>query len=100
MLVSDNILNWKEAANGLIQIGISLYFAFMFVRLWYLYHYSSILFSFMYPDWVLVLFITMSLSGFGIGCLVISKKLKIKNGYFFLIGLWILGLMIQEIVMS
>ncbi len=86
--------------NGIIQIIASLYWTWHFGELLYLYHYTDILFYFMYPNWTLLLFIFMSLIGVWIGLSVFLKKRKIKNGYFLLIGLFVIGLIIDLIVIS
>jgi len=54
----------------------------------------------MYPNWTLVLFILMGLMGALIGLSVFLKKRKIKNGYFLLIGLFVIGLIIDLILVS
>ena len=84
--------------NGIIQILLSLFWVWQFGELLYLYHYTDILFFFMYPNWTLILFILMGLIGFLVGLSVLSKKIKIKNGYFLLIGLFVVGLIIDIIV--
>ncbi|WP_408031440.1 hypothetical protein [Tenacibaculum xiamenense] len=95
----DKLLNSKSI-NGIIQVIASLFWVWNFVELLYLYHYTDILFNFMYPNWTLVLFILMGLIGALIGSSVFLKKKKIKNGYFLLIGLFVIGLIINLIVVS
>ena len=79
---------------------LSLFWVWHFGELLYLYHYTDILFLFMYPDWTLILFVLMGLIGFLIGLSVFLKKIKIKNGYFLLVGLFIIGLIIDIVVVS
>tara|TARA_R100000306_G_C4344953_1_gene127179 strand:- start:188 stop:478 length:291 start_codon:yes stop_codon:yes gene_type:complete len=86
--------------NGIIQIIVSLFWVWHFGELLYLYHYTDIAFLFMYPNWTLILFILMGLIGALIGLSVFLKKRKIKNGYFLLIGLFVIGLIINLIVVS
>ena len=94
-----NLLN-NSTLNGIIQIVASLFWVWHFGELLYLYHYTDVLFFFMYPNWTLVLFILMGLIGALIGLSVFLKKRKIKNGYFLLIGLFVIGLIIDLIVVS
>ncbi|WP_420552607.1 hypothetical protein [Tenacibaculum aiptasiae] len=95
----NKLLN-STSINGLIQIITSLFWVWHFGELLYLYHYTDILFFFMYPNWTLVLFILMGLIGALIGLSVLLKKRKIKNGYFLLIGLFVIGLIIDLIIVS
>ena len=94
-----NLLN-NSNLNGIIQIVASLFWVWHYGELLYLYHYKDVLFFFMYPNWTLVLFILMGLIGASIGLSVFLKKWKIKNGYFLLIGLFVIGLIIDLIVVS
>ena len=95
----NKLLN-STSINGIIQIVASLFWVWHFGELLYLYHYTDIAFLFMYPNWTLILFILMGLIGALIGLSVFLKKRKIKNGYFLLIGLFIIGLIINLIIVS
>ena len=95
----SKLLN-SASINGIIQIIASLFWVWEFGELLYLYHYTDILFYFMYPNWTLVLFILMGLMGALIGLSVFLKKRKIKKGYFLLIGLFVIGLIIDLILVS
>lgn len=95
----NEIIN-NAKLNRIIQIMASLFWTCHFGELLYLYHYTDILFSFMYPNWTLTLFIFMSLIGVWIGLSVFLKKREIKNGYYLLIGLLVIGLIIDLIVVS
>jgi len=86
--------------NGIIQILASLFWVWHFGELLYQYHYTDILFCSMYPNWTLILFISMSLIGAWVGLSVFLKNRKIKNGYFIIIGLFVIGLIIDLIVVS
>jgi hypothetical protein len=90
----------NSSLNGIIQMLLSLFWVWHFGELLYLYHYTDILFFFMYPNWTLILFILMGLIGALIGLSVFLKKIKIKNGYFLLIGLFVIGLIIDIVVVS
>ena len=95
----NKLLN-STSINGIIQIVASLFWVWHFGELLYLYHYTDIAFLFMYPNWTLILFILMGLIGALIGLSVFLKKRKIKNGYFLLIGLFVIGLIINLIIVS
>ncbi|WP_281847567.1 hypothetical protein [Olleya namhaensis] len=95
----NKLLN-STSINGIIQIIASLFWVRHFGELLYLYHYTDIAFLFMYPNWTLILFILMGLIGALIGLSVFLKKRKIKNGYFLLIGLFVIGLIINLIIVS
>ena len=95
----NKLLN-STSINGIIQIIASLFWVWHFGELLYLYHYTDIAFLFMYPNWTLILFILMGLIGALIGLSVFLKKRKIKNGYFLLIGLFVIGLIINLIIVS
>jgi hypothetical protein len=86
--------------NGIIQILLSLYWVWHFGRLLYLYLFTDTLFSFMYPVWTLVLFILIAVLGITIGMSVLLGKRKIKTGYLQLTGLFVIGLIVNIIVVS
>jgi hypothetical protein len=90
----------SSSVNGIIQMCLSLFWVWHFGELLYLYHYTDILFFYMYPDWTLILFILMGMLGALIGLSVLLKKRKVKNGYYLLIGLFVVGLIIDIIVVS
>ena len=94
----NSIVNYP-ALNGIIQIVASLYWAWHFVHLWYLYQYTDMLINLSYPNWLLALFVILSLRGVWGGLFVLLKKLKIKKGYAQLIGLLFFGLLIDLILM-
>lgn len=61
------------------------------MHLWYLYHYTDILFVIMYPDWILYLNSGLGLIGILIGLGIIKLKIKIKLGILIDITILILG---------
>ena len=93
-------LNRAYMVNGIVQVSLSIYWIWHFGRLMYLYNFTDILFFYMYPNWTLILFITMAILGTLIGLAVYLKKRKIKNGYIMLVGLFIIGLIIDIMVVS
>ena len=73
------------------MILFNLYWIWNSMHLWYLYHYTDILFFIMYPDWVLYLNAGLGLIGVLIGLGIIKFKIKIKLGILIDIGILILG---------
>jgi len=71
--------NWN-LITGLIILLINAYWIWNNLYLLYLYHYSSVLFLIMFPDWTLILNAVLGLIGTLIGIKVIRKKMKIKQG--------------------
>ena len=90
-------MQYRSKINGFIQITIGLFWLLHYVRLWYLYNYTDVLFNFMYPNWILVLFSFLSISGIIVGVFTIFNKLK-WNGYILIIGLFLIGCLVNEIV--
>jgi len=70
----------KNLVTGLTLIIVNLYWIWDNLYLLYLYHFTGMLFLFMYPDWVLLLNSVLGLIGFFIGIRVIRLKTKIKQG--------------------
>ena len=93
-------MNKTSIINGIIQILLSLYWIWHYGILLYYYSFTDILFAFMYPTWTLFLFILMGLLGIFIGVSVCVGKKKIKTGYFQIVGLLILGIIIDLIVLG
>lgn len=62
------------------MIIVNLYWIWHSMHLWYLYHYTDILFLKMYPDWVLYFTSGLGLTGILIGFGIIKAKIKIKPG--------------------
>ena len=75
----SSVTNWN-LITGLIIIFINLYWIWDNLYLLYLYHYSSVLFLIMFPDWLLILNAIFGLIGVFIGSKVIRKKMKIQQG--------------------
>lgn len=86
--------------NGVIQIILSLFWIYNYAILLYQYHFTDILFAFMYPNWTLVLFILMGVLGIIIGLSTLLGKNNIKTSYFQIFGLLIIGIIIDLIVLG
>lgn len=77
--------------HGIIQIMTSIVFFYFHAELFYGYHFTSILYLFMVPDWILVLNMLLGIIGIFIGVNTYKSKLKIWKGYLWLIVIFILG---------
>ncbi|RXG26240.1 hypothetical protein DSM02_234 [Leeuwenhoekiella polynyae] len=92
----NSIVNYP-ALNGIIQIVASLYWAWHFVHLWYLYQYTDMLINFEVPKLVTRAICNTEFTR----CLgwVIRFIEEIKKRYAQLIGLLFFGLLIDLILM-
>jgi len=74
----------KKNANiilGIIQIVLSIYWIYHIALLFYYYHFTDILFAFMYPDWVLFINIILSLINLYYGIKLTMNKVSMKKSY-------------------
>jgi len=76
---------------GLIQMVLSVYWIYEMISLYYKYHYTDILFAFMYPNWVLFLNILLSLMNLYFGIKLLNGKIPIKRSYLTMLTLIIIG---------
>ena len=81
--------------NGLILISLSLYEVWIYSMLFYMYHFTELLFAFRYPDWTLVLYIILGFLGVLNGLYVFLKKVKVRKGYSVLILLFLVIIVID-----
>ena len=95
-----NGLNKNSLINGIIQILLSIFWIWQYGILLYQYNYTDILFNFMHPNWTLILYILMGVSGIIIGLSVLFAKKKIKTGYFQIFRLLIIGIVINLIIIA
>ncbi len=73
---------------GLIQIILSVVWIYQMIELYYKYHYTDILFAFMYPNWVIFSNVILSIINLYFGIKLMSGKTSNKRSYltmFFLI---------------
>jgi hypothetical protein len=66
---------------GVIQILISVYWIYEMISLYYRYHYTDILFTFICADWVLVSNILFSIVNLYFGIKLLNKKILIQRSY-------------------
>lgn len=89
--------NKINAVLGLIQIILSVYWIYEMILLYYKYHYTDILFTFMYPDWVLVSNILLSIVNLYFGMKLLNKKKSIKRSYLTMLILITVGGLINNL---
>ncbi len=80
---------------GLIQIILSVYWIYEMILLYYKYHYTDILFAFMYPNWVIFLNIILSIVNIYFGIKLMNRKISNKRSYLTMVILIIFGGMIN-----
>ena len=73
--------NKINAVLGLIQIILSVYWIYEMILLFYKYHYTDILFAFMYPNWVIFLNIILSILNIYFGIKLMNGKISNKRSY-------------------
>ncbi|WP_196886416.1 hypothetical protein [Aureivirga sp. CE67] len=89
-------MNKKGALTlGIIEILISAYWIYNNIELYYEYHYTDILFMFMYPDWVLFSNIIIGLLGIINALFLIRLKTSIKRNIQITGGLILIHFIIQ-----
>ena len=88
----------KNQIVGLIFATINLLWTIHFACFFYKYHFiTGILYLFMYPDWFLIVNMTIGIIGFYISMLLFRNKLKMK---FYLIIEIVLFLVISKSILS
>lgn len=71
--------------HGLIQAVGNLVWLGWFLRLWYLYNFTSILFYYMMPDWIIALNVCLAIGGVYLSRQTFEGKAKPIIGYVYLI---------------
>lgn len=82
---------------GLIQIVLSVYWIYEMITLYYKYHYTDILFAFMYANWILFLNILLSIINLYFGIKLMNGKISNKRSYLTMIALIIIGGLINNL---
>lgn len=80
---------------GLIIAVVNVLWAAYWFRLFIAYHFTNILWFYMYPDWILVLNILIGFIGIYIGYNLIKSKLPLVVALFIDITILTLGLIIS-----
>lgn len=68
------------------------------IWLFFGYHFSGILWLFMYPDWILILNTVFGLIGIAIGTKLIKGRIKINNALLIEIPMFIVGFLILFLI--
>jgi hypothetical protein len=66
---------------GMLQIGLSLFWIYLMITLYYEYHYTNLLFGLTYPDWVLLVYVLLSLINLYFGFKLFKSDISIKKSY-------------------
>jgi len=83
--------------NGLVQMLLSLGFFYYHADTLYSYKFIFALYSFMYPDWVLIINIILGIFGFIIGLNTFKGIMKIWRGYLWVLSILLFGLLLDII---
>lgn len=78
--------------TGALMLFINLYWIMHNVRLYRLYHYTTVLFVIMHPDWMLVANVLVGISGVFIAISVIEKRMRPMYGLLCqsgIVALWV-----------
>jgi hypothetical protein len=74
----------------------SIFWIFRMISFYYKYHYTDILFAFMYPDWVLIANVVLSLTNWYFGVKLIMNKITMPRSFLIMAMLIITGLLINN----
>jgi len=85
----------KYKIIGILILIINIIWTVDWIWLFYGYHFTGILWMYMYPDWILILNIVFGMIGIIIGMRLLKESFKIKNALLieipkFIVGFWIL----------
>ena len=81
----------KYKIIGIIILIINIIWTVDWIWLFYGYHFTGILWMFMYPDWILILNAIFGLIGITIGASLIKSKIVIKKALLIEIPKFIIG---------
>jgi len=87
----------KNKIIGIIILILNLIWTGHWIWLFYGYHFTDILWFYMYPDWILTLNITIGLIGIIIGIRLIKNKIAIKKALLIEIPILVLAFMNSNI---
>lgn len=80
------------------MVIVNLLWAIEFSKLYYSYHYTDVLYVYMYPDWILFLNIAIGLAGMWMGTLLILRKIELRKALIIDITLLFVGFCIAYVV--
>jgi hypothetical protein len=84
--------------TGLVIFCINSFWIWDNLHLLYLYHYTSVLWQFMYPDWTLYVNAILAFLGFLLAVKVIRYKIKIRNAILVDIMILASGFLLKTII--
>ena len=80
--------NLANKITGIIIILLSVLWIYQNINLYYLYHYTDILFAFKYPNWVMFAQVILSVFSIIVGLKMYQLKIKLKKGMLFFMILY------------
>lgn len=92
------ITNISKQIVGFMIIILNILWTGYWIWLFYGYHFTSILWFFMYPDWILILNILIGLIGIYLGYRLVKNRISILMALIIDIPIFILGLIITHYV--
>jgi hypothetical protein len=84
-------MDWIIILVGTCMILINLLWLFFWGKLFYEYHFTKILFVYMYPDWIVITNLTIGLIGLLIGVRLIKNRVIIWKAILFDILILLIG---------
>ncbi len=94
--ISLTAFNKQHFIPGLILALLGLYWIAMNIELVYNYHFTALLYNFMYPDWVLVVNIILGATTFILGIKVINRSMNILYAYVIFTTLLLIVILIDR----
>ncbi len=81
---------------GILIILLSLFWLYQNMNLYYLYHYTDVLFAFRYPNWVLFFQVFLGVFNIFIGFKIFLKTISFKKGLQYFIATLFLGIFVEQ----
>lgn len=69
----------KRILPGLGMIAVNAIYFYQFAFLFYSYHYTSVLYFFMYPDWILIMNMLFATIGIRVGFRLAFSNISMKQ---------------------
>lgn len=83
---------------GFVFLGLNILWTGHWFWLFYAYHFTSILWFYMYPAWVLILNILIGLIGIYLGYRLIKDKISIINSLIIDVPILALGMFVSSYI--
>jgi hypothetical protein len=91
----NKVKNKAKLIIGLLIAAINILWTAHWIWFFYAYHFTSILWLFMYPDWILILNISIGLIGVYVGYSLIKSKMSVLTALITDIPILIMGLIVS-----